>query len=87
MTEPAYIVQPAPSAELQLTPEIRSKPIRLRVTAAESFTLNHELGRVPAGWLVIDTNTAVNVYRSGEMNTSLIELTADQDAEITLVLL
>ena len=71
----------------QHLPSIITRPIRWIVHANEPFTIRHELGRVPAGWLVIDTNTAVNVYRSGEMNTSLIELTADQDAEITLVLL
>ncbi len=75
------------SSDLQLTPEFRSKPIRLTVTADEPFTINHELNRAPAGWLIIDTTVPVDVWRSGAMDTSTLELTADQDAELTLVLL
>ena len=72
---------------LQHLPSISTRPVHWIVHANEPFTIRHEMGRVPAGWLVIDTTAAVNVWRSGEMNTSLIELTADQDADITLVLL
>ena len=75
------------SEELKLTPGIRSKPIPVKALANVSFTLKHELGRVPAGWLVIDCNRNVNVWRNGVMNTEAIELMTDQDAELTLVLL
>ncbi len=73
--------------ELELTPGIRSKPITVKTIANQRFTIKHELGRVPAGWLVIDCNRAANVWRSGAMNKESIELIADQDAELTLVLL
>lgn len=73
--------------ELELTPGIRSKPIPVKTIANQKFTIEHDLGRVPAGWLVIDSNRLVNVWRNGKMDTSIIELTADQDAEINLVLL
>ncbi len=73
--------------ELELTPEIRSKPIPIKAFANVGFTIKHELGRVPAGWLVIDCNRAVNVWRNGVMDTETIQLIADQDAELTLILL
>ena len=72
---------------LELTPEFRTKPFEVSVKAMEPFVIEHELGRVPAGWLVINCNHATDVWRSGEMNTSILELTANQDADITLVLL
>ena len=68
-------------------PEITTRPIQLSVTAMEPFVIEHELGRVPAGWLVIDCDHAVDVWRSGVMDGSTLELTANQDAEISLVLL
>lgn len=68
-------------------PEITTRPIRLSVTAMEPFVIEHELGRVPAGWLVIDCNHATDVWRSGVMDSSKLELTANQDAEIVLVIL
>lgn len=74
-------------SELELTPGIRSKPITLKTIANQKFTIRHELGRVPAGWLVIDCNRQLSVWRSGPMDTKTIELMADQDAEMTLVLL
>lgn len=73
--------------ELELTPGIRSKPIPVKTITNQRFTIKHELGRVPAGWLVIDCNRACNIWRSGTMNTESIELIADQNAELTLVLL
>lgn len=72
---------------LELTPEFRSKPIRLTVTANEPFTIEHEMGRAPAGWLVVDSQQVVNIWRSGVMDTNKVELTADQDAEVSIVLL
>ena len=75
------------SEELELTPGIRSKPIPIKAMANVAFTIKHELGRVPAGWLVIDCNRSVSVWRYGVMDTESIELVTDQDAELTLVLL
>ena len=74
-------------AELLLTPTIRSRPIRISAIADVPFILNHELGRVPAGWLVIDSTEFVTLRRSGTMDSNRLELTADQDSELTLVLL
>ena len=75
------------TTDLELIPTIRSKPISLKVLANQRVTIKHELGRVPAGWLVIDSNRVVNVWRSGPMDKKAIELIADQNADITLVLL
>lgn len=75
------------SEELELTPGIRSKPIAIKALANSPFTINHELGRIPAGWLVIDCNRSVNVWRSGVVDIETIKLVTDQDAELTLVLL
>ena len=86
MNEPATTQFPV-SSDLQLTPEFHSKPIRITVVANEPFTINHELNRVPAGWLVIDTTALVEVWRSGVMDTNTLELTADKNADITLALL
>ena len=71
----------------QILPEFRSRPVTISVTAMEPFTITHEMGRVPAGWLVIDCDHATDVWRSGAMDKRILELTANQDAEITLVLL
>lgn len=87
MNQPAPTIQSVPSGELQLTPEFRSKPIRMTVFADVPFIIQHELNRVPAGWLVIDTTEPVDVWRSGVMDIETLELTADRDADITLVLL
>ena len=75
------------TTDLELIPTIRSKPISLKVLANQRVIINHELGRIPAGWLVIDSNRVVNVWRSGLMDKKAIELIADQNADITLVLL
>ena len=75
------------TSELELIPKIRSKPISLKMLANQRVIIKHELGRVPAGWLVIDCNRTVNVWRSGPMDKKAIELIADQNADITLVLL
>ena len=75
------------SEELELTPGIRSKPIPIKAVANVAFTINHELGRNPAGWLVIDSNCSVNVWRIGVMDIETITLVTDQDAELTFVLL
>lgn len=75
------------SEELELTPGIRSKPIPIKALANVPFIINHELGRIPAGWLVIDNNCSVNVWRTGVMDIETIKLVTDQDAELTLVLL
>ncbi len=71
----------------QHLPEITTRPISLQVKRMEPATIEHDLGRTPAGWLVIDTTVPVDIWRSGAMDTSTLELTADQDAELTLVLL
>ena len=73
--------------KLELIPEFRSKPIRLTVTANKPFIIEHEMGRAPAGWLVVDRLQVVNIWRSGVMDTNKIELTADQDADVSIVLL
>lgn len=75
------------SNELELTPGIRSKPIPIKTLANVPFTINHELGRIPAGWLVIDCNRSVNVWRTGVVDIESIKLVTDHDAELTLVLL
>ena len=81
-------MKPATMREnLELTPEFRTKPFKITVKAMTPYVIEHELGRVPAGWLMIDCDHATDVWRSGEMNTQTLELTANQDAEITLVLL
>lgn len=68
-------------------PDITTRPIELTVWAMQPFIIEHGLGRVPAGWLVIDCDHATDVWRSGVMDNKQLELTANQDAEITLVLL
>jgi hypothetical protein len=73
--------------DLQLTPEFRTKPIRIVATAMEPIEIKHELNRIPAGWVLIDTTAPVNIWRSGVMDVNSLELTVDQDANITLVLL
>ena len=74
-------------SDLELTPNIRSKPIFIKASANVPFTIHHELGRVPAGWLVIDCNRSVNVWRTGVVDIETIKLVTDQDAELKVVLL
>ena len=68
-------------------PEITTRPIRLSVRAMKKFVIEHELGRLPVGWLVVDCNHGVSVWRSGVMDSRRLELMADQDAEVSIVLL
>lgn len=77
----------ATDTPLELTPSIRSKPIKIDVTAHRPFLIEHELNCIPAGWLVIDQTAPTNIWRSGPIDKDTLTLTADQDAEITLVLL
>lgn len=73
--------------DLELVPSIRSKPIEVKAIVDQPFTIKHELNRVPAGWFVVDTTGPVNLWRSGEMNTQTLTLTADQTVKLTLLLL
>lgn len=74
-------------SDLDLALSFKTKPIHLVVKANHEIVIQHELNRVPAGWLMIDSTAPVNIWRSGAMNKTVLELTADQDADIILVLL
>jgi hypothetical protein len=46
--------------------------------------INHKLGRMPQGWVVLDTNAAQTVYRSAPFNDLTLSLTASGAVTITL---
>ena len=73
--------------ELELVPAIRSKPIEVKAIANQPFVIKHELNRIPSGWFVIDKTRIVNIWRSGEINTKTLTLTADQTVKLTILLL
>lgn len=55
------------------------------VEAAVSTTqtsVEHTLGRVPTGWLIVDADAGVVVYRSGEMTSTFLPLTANGPANV-----
>ncbi|PJE79282.1 hypothetical protein CI610_01747 [invertebrate metagenome] len=70
-----------------LLPKVATKAITLDVKADKPFQIKHDLGRLPDGWLVIDQDNPVTVWRTGIKDTSVIQLIADNDARISLVLL
>lgn len=70
-----------------LLPEISTNRIVIDAKSGHQFGITHELGRKPQGWLVIDQDKPANVWRSGAMDKTLLELTADQDVTLVLVIL
>ncbi len=74
----------------QHLPEISSRPVTFEVTEDDDeITVKHDLGRVPAGWLVIDSTEPYGIWRSGAMDKEKIVLTVDAEAgtQITVVVL
>ena len=50
-----------------------------------SNVINHKLGRTPVGWLVIDVNAPITLYRSNELNDLTLTLTSSGAATVTLL--
>ena len=46
--------------------------------------VSHNLGRPPDGWVVIDNDADARVWRSGEMDSSSITLSASAAANVRL---
>ncbi|OQX39836.1 MAG: hypothetical protein B0D91_00690 [Oceanospirillales bacterium LUC14_002_19_P2] len=70
-----------------LLPTLQTRPIVCSVKANESFVIEHGLGRPVAGWLVVDSTVACQVWRSGSNGPGLLELTSDQTCDLSIVLL
>ncbi len=54
------------------------------VLASGANVINHKLQRQMRGWLIIDLNANVTIYRSAPMNDSTITLTSSGAATINL---
>lgn len=50
-----------------------------------SNVINHLLGKTPQGWLVIDQNAAITLYRSAPFNDLTLTLTSSGAATISLI--
>lgn len=46
--------------------------------------INHLLQQVQQGWVVLDINAAITLYRSAPFNTTTLTLTASGPATVTL---
>jgi hypothetical protein len=75
--------------DINLVDQLNKKPIidgilleGLTITSGSS-TIEHKLGRIPRGYLVVASTAAVNVY-NGSMTQYLIPLVSDADATISL---
>lgn len=54
------------------------------VLAVGANTIQHRLGRVPVGWVILDINAAATVYRSAAFNIQNLVLTSNAIATINL---
>lgn len=54
------------------------------VLASGANVINHRLGRDPQGWMVLDQNAAVTIYRSSPFNNLTLGLTSSGAVTITL---
>ena len=68
-------------------PEFSTRRIDISIRANTPFIIEHALNRLANGWLVVDTDAPVMIWRSGKNTTDLLELTADRDANIGIVIL
>ncbi len=46
--------------------------------------INHGLGRLMQGWIIIDVNGAATIYRSAPLNPSTLTLTSNAAVTVTL---
>lgn len=46
--------------------------------------INHKLGQTPQGWFIVDTNAAINLYRSKPFNDLTLTLVSSASATVNL---
>lgn len=56
----------------------------ISLTTGENV-INHKLGRTPQGWIIVDTNAAVNAFRSQPFNNLTLTLNSSANATVTLM--
>jgi hypothetical protein len=49
------------------------------------LAINHQLGRKPLGWFVVDTDGAAEIYRSAPFDPKTLTLTSTAPVTISLV--
>lgn len=54
------------------------------VLASGDNVINHRLGRVPQGWLIVDINAAVQIYRNASFNELTLTLNSSGAATVAL---
>jgi len=54
------------------------------VLAIGNNVINHGLGRVPTGWIIMDINAAATIYRSAAFNVNTLTLNSSAVATIRL---
>lgn len=52
--------------------------------ASGTNVINHLLGRVQQGWIIVDTTTAITLYRSAAFNNLTLTLTSSGAGEVSL---
>ena len=55
-----------------------------QTVAVSTTTVNvsHKLGKVPQGWVIVDKDADINVWRDGDMTASFLSLKADGTGNI-----
>lgn len=48
------------------------------------YTFSHQLGQLPQGWFVVDSNAAANIYRPSGYPWSQSIITLKSDADVTI---
>lgn len=51
---------------------------------AGANTIYHSLGQAPQGWIVVDVNAAITLFRSQPFNTKTLTLTASAPATASI---
>lgn len=49
-----------------------------------SNTINHKLGRLQRGWIIVDLTAPAQIYRSAPLTSTTLTLTSDTDCTVSL---
>ena len=72
---------------MSLLPSISTRTISVSTKANQPIVIEHNLGRLVEGWLVVDIDAPARVWRSGENSREKLVLMADQNCSLSIVLL
>ena len=64
-------------------PLLNGTLVRADLLASGGVNVNHGLGRVPQGWIVVDIGVSANVWSTGS-NKKVLTLNTSADASVSL---